>query len=392
MQPNFNEPTDLGLCRDTYHRFADSLFQDKGVSNLRKYYAGRMADLAAFVEAAAGTDDRPFVLKINPDSSHSYHATQLANRYFKPIQEFVRLISILPTSYSYSEHIEIFREACAALALNNPSLIREDNWHPLTFSHPSGMDGAMCFNALCALLRRDWSAKGYKARFQRRVVETRNRTKEYCSYIDGWFAKLATLIVLRIDLSYRPELWETITLDDLRTDFDHLYNNARNNKIFRGRRGYIAKIEYGLGKGFHMHLILLFDTQHKQALRHIHLGELIGEYWKNVVTKGRGQYWNCNANSNKYDAWGKLGIGLVDTRDTKKLDNLKEHVISYLCKMDQFIRPLGVQGAQLIRRGERPKAEAKKRGAPRQRTMPTSQRRKRPEITGFAEAVDVLGY
>ena len=64
----------------------------------------------------------------------------------------------------------------------------------------------------------------------------------------------------------------------------------------------------------------------------------------------------------------------------------------YLCKMDQFIRPLGVQEAQLIRRGERPKPEAKNRGAPRRRTMPTSQGRKRPEITGFAEAVDALGY
>lgn len=392
MKPNQDEPTNLGMCRETYQRYADSLFQDTGVIHLRKYYAARMADLAAFVEAVADTDDRPFVLKINQDGTQSYHATELANRYFKLIHEFVRLISILPTCYSYSEHIEIFREACAALALNDPSLIREDNWHPLAFSHPSGMDGAMCFNALCALLRRDWSAKGYKPTFQRRVLETRNRTKEYCSYIDQWFAKLVTLIVLRIDLSYLPDLWETITLDDLRADFEHLYNNARNNKIYRGWRGYIAKIEYGLGKGFHMHLILLFDTQHKQALRHIHLAKLIGEYWKNVVTKGRGQYWNCNANSNKYDAWGKLGIGLVDARDTKKLDNLKEHVISYLCKMDQFIRPLGVQEAQLIRRGERPKPEAKKRGAPRRRTMPTSQGRKRPEITGFAEAVDALGY
>jgi hypothetical protein len=313
----------------------------------------------------------------------------VASRYFKRIPIFIKIISLLSRHYSYSEHTEIFREACVALGLDDPATIREDNWHPATFLHHSGMDGAATFNALCDLLRRDWTAAGYKAQFQRRRQETQDRSKEYRRYIDAWFNKLATLIVLRIDLSYQPEHWATTTLDNLNTDFEHFYNNARNNKIFRGWRGYIAKIEYGLGKGLHMHLIFLFDTEHRQAIRHAYLAQQIGEYWKKVVTKGRGAYWNCNAESKKYQAWGTLGIGPIHVSKQELIRNFQFYVVDYLCKMDQFIRPKGIKGVQLIRRGNWPKAEPKKRGAPRKDRFASPVTKGIADMASLAEAVDM---
>lgn len=146
-------------------------------------------------------------------------------------------------------------------------------------------------------------------------------------------------------------------------------------------------------KIFHMHMIFLFDTEHKQAIRHVYLAQQIGRYWKTVVTKGRGAYWNCNADTKNYQRWGKLGIGPIHAEeDREKIRNLKLFVVDdYLCKMDQFLRPKGIKGVQLIRRGNWPTPEPKKLGR---------KRKVRPnypvaECTGnmanLADAVDALG-
>lgn len=391
-----DEVAELAHCRELYRQFSESIFdgeQPRDAGGLRTIYAALMADLIAFVETTASTDERPCVLMIKPNGEKDYLLSTPARRYFKRIPTFIRIVAMLSKRYSYSEHIEIFREACASLDLSDPATIRDDNWHPATFCHPSGMDGAATFSALCSLLRRNWVAMGYKAQFQRRQKETRQRSKDYQRYIDAWFTKLAKLIVLRIDLSYQPEHWETITFDDLNADYERLDNNARHNKIFRGWRGHIAKIEYGLGKGLHIHMIFLFDTEYKQAIRHVYLAQQIGEYWKTVVTKGRGTYWNCNADTRKYQRWGKLGIGPIHVEeDREKIRNLKLFVVDYLCKMDQFLRPKGIRGVQLIRRGNWPRPEPKKLGRKRKGRPVDPAAKCTQDVADFADAVDALGY
>lgn len=86
-----------------------------------------MADLITFVEAATSTDERPCVLMIQAEWRKDYLLSTLARRYFKRIPTFIRIIAMLSKRYSYSEHIELFREACASLDLSN---IQDDNWHP----------------------------------------------------------------------------------------------------------------------------------------------------------------------------------------------------------------------------------------------------------------------
>jgi hypothetical protein len=391
-----DEITELAYCRELYRQFKESLFGTGPVprtGDLRTYYSSLMADLIAFVEAAASTDERPCILTIKPNGEKDYLISRQAYRHFKRIPVFILIISLLSRRYIYSEHIEVFREACAALGLA-PSTINDNNWHLMDFLHPAGMDGATTFNALHSFLRREWAAKGYKTRFQRRREESKKRSKDYQRYVDAWFAKLAKLIVLRIDLSYRPEYWETITLEDLNADYERLENNARHNKIFRGRRGHVAKIEYGLGKGLHMHVIFLFDTEHKQAIRHVYHAQQIGEYWKRVVTKGRGDYWNCNADTAKYQRWGKLGVGSLHVEeDHEKIRNLKLFVIDYLCKMDQFLRPTGTKSVQLIRRGNWPEPEPKKRGAPRKVRSASSvtKRNTNPDMVNATAVAETIG-
>lgn len=284
---------DRRLRQQVYSDFDESIFehgQEAIRPNQRKYYAWLLAELALFVEAAAAEEEVPFVPKIESTGELGYDSTRLVDRYFRRIPEFIRIVTMLSDRYSYSEHIDLFIEACDGLGLNDTTMIREDTWHPALPLRSNGMKGAEAFNAIVAILRRDWTEKGYKTRFRRRVRESRERSKQYQAHVDAWFGELATIIVLRVDLYYKKEHWDEITLDDVTVDLDHLYANFRCNKIFKGRRGYIAKIEYGLGKGFHVHMIFLYDTEHKQAIRHVFLAKQIGEYWVNTITKGRGDY------------------------------------------------------------------------------------------------------
>lgn len=356
------------LCRKVYADFSDSLFVNDEESSsraTRKFYATVMADLVSFVEDATQSNEIPFLPQIARSGRAGYDFTPFAERYFKKLPAFITIIEMLSDKYRYSEHMEAFNDAWISLNLQDLGMTWRDIWSSPLTSHPCGRCYGEIFNAIVATLRHTWAKNGYKDRFRRRVYESNRRTQQYKNYVNAWFDKQATINFCRIDLYYRKELWNDITFEKLSTDLDHLCANFRCNTIFRGLRGYIAKIEYGLGKGPHIHMIFLFDTAEKQGRCHVFRTKEIGEYWIKTITQERGEYWNCNAKASQYERLGRLGIGPIHVSDQKRRHNLSEIVIPYLCKTDQFVRPKFGPRNRLMRRGKWPCAEPKKLGAPR---------------------------
>ena len=74
----------------------------------------------------------------------------------------------------------------------------------------------------------------------------------------------------------------------------------------------------------------------------------IGEYWKLVVTNGRGSYWNCN---DKKAGYHHLGIGMIHYSDVEKISNLKQAAV-YLVKVDHYVRMLTPDNGRTFGRGE----------------------------------------
>jgi hypothetical protein len=95
------------------------------------------------------------------------------------------------------------------------------------------------------------------------------------------------------------------------------------------------------------------------------LANKIGEYWVNIITKGRGDYWNVNDKSDQYEKLGRCGIGVIKWDNDRLRKNLKEYVVQYLCKVDQFIKPKFGGKVRLIRRGKFPEISVNKLGRPR---------------------------
>jgi len=116
--------------------------------------------------------------------------------------------------------------------------------------------------------------------------------------------------------------------------------------------GFAWKLEFGVRRGFHYHLMLIFNGRELKS--DISIVRIIGEYWKNEITKGSGTYFNCNAYKEHYKS---CGIGMFSKEKTpEKWEGIKL-MCAYLTKGDDLVR-LHLQGMRCFGKGNMPKTEA----------------------------------
>lgn len=186
-------------------------------------------------------------------------------------------------------------------------------------------------------------------------------------YIDELFEQNARLLVIRIDFGYgKTTNPYSMTEDGIyneylqaRLDIDHFFNNTRSNSLFDHMVGYVWKLEYGLDKGFHYHMLFFFDGS--KVMRDVRIAMLLGEYWDIVVTRGRGMYYNCNSIKENYKI---CGIGEINYFDSEQIEALK-YTAEYLTKPDYYGKIFTKKG-RTFGRGEMPQPRTDNRGRPRE--------------------------
>jgi hypothetical protein len=180
-----------------------------------------------------------------------------------------------------------------------------------------------------------------------RSVET--RYSAMMAYVDYLFVLKAQYGVLRVDLSYAKDT--DVDCKKIKSDWNRMYENMRHNKLFEGIDGYIYKLEYGIEKGLHIHLLLFFSMKQCKDEDCADLAWQIGEYWKNTIVKVNGNYWNCHANLQQYENLGIVAIGAIRSSDTIKRANLA-NIVKYFCKYQQFIKPRDHPKMRLLTHGK----------------------------------------
>lgn len=195
-----------------------------------------------------------------------------------------------------------------------------------------------------------------ESRNSQRMVEST------ATYIDDLFDVYSKMQFIRLDLSYKKEHARKASLEEINQDFTHLLNNRRTKpSIFENMVGYIAKREYTEDKGPHIHSVFIYDGQ--KIRKDAHMGDQIGQYWKNEITDGKGIYHNCNREK---DTYTECALGLIEHTDDAKRMVLKEKAIAYLCKEEQSIDPLKQSGSERsFTRGIAPRKKSNV-GRPRQ--------------------------
>lgn len=339
-----------------------------------KVYARLLHELEHFVQDVISGEWPVTSPEIDRPHRWGVSRNDLASKYFRSVSRYAEIPPILSPAYEYSEYANVFGSCCKKLGWPVPDT--QWAWSSIVDPVSSTTAGEM-FIRLVTEIRREFQSSKVSTKLRNRKRNAKTRYLKGCSYVDRLFANRARLIVLRLDLGYKENqvtqrLYEPIEAqkaqlqDEAQTavkDFDHLLTNQRNNAIFEGLKGYIAKLEYGIQAGVHWHLLLFFDGSIRNPSSHSFLAQSIGEYWVENITKGVGSYWNCNANTDKYERFGTLGIGLIESHQSCLRDNLKRHVLKYFYKTTQYLRPKFGPKIRLIRKGVAPQPSA--RGRPR---------------------------
>jgi len=299
----------------------------------------------------------------------------------------VEQIDFMLPIYRFNPYVELF------IRNMNNRLGGTEGVHRLINCNNEVVKAVDSFNGFVDSIREEAKSKAFKIITNN---HKRSSNKNYISllhYIDNLFINRSRLLVLRIDLSYEKEPHnyrlnkEEINQKYLqaKNDREHFFNNMRSNTLFNHLLGYVWKLEYGVSKGFHYHMIFFFDGSKVQ--QDITKAEMIGKYWRDVITQRRGASQNCNINKKKYKY---LGIGMINHNETELIENLKNKVAYYLIKPDYYARMAvmdenGKRG-RTFGKGEIIKSKDT-RGRPRNQTIDIQQERYASDIALIEQLV-----
>lgn len=205
---------------------------------------------------------------------------------------------------------------------------------------------------------------GREPRFVDRTKRRRRRLtknhRELLRYVDAQIERHRRLLAIRLDLGYRkPNNWPHVPASGLdaatvKRHWKKLRRHALKNFPITG---FVWKLEAGLLKGFHFHVLILLNGD--KVRNDIGIAQEIGRKWQEI-TEGLGLYFNCNAGR-----YVRRGVGMIDYRDAEKIENLKRWVVPYLTKVDLYVE-LAVPGLRTFGKGNMPSLRSpQRRGRPR---------------------------
>ena len=235
----------------------------------------------------------------------------------------------------YSIEVQMFFDCCADMAF----CIDELKENRMTLKK------AIEFNELVSYVRKVYALPMYKNLFNSRNEQIESQKIIYKAYVSNLFIKHSKLLTLRIDLGYQSE---TSSIEQLQAERDQFFQHRRSNALFDDMVGYIWVMEYGQGRGAHLHLILFFNGQRVQ--KDTYYAIEICAYWKRIAGPS-GWANTSNLDKRKLQRDGTCGIGLINHHDEDMIQNL-HRVIDYLFKLEQHLPYRPSKNFRTMGRGE----------------------------------------
>jgi hypothetical protein len=180
-------------------------------------------------------------------------------------------------------------------------------------------------------------------------------------YVDALFGFYSRLLIVRVDFAYRDVPLKMSSekrndwMERIYADRSRFVNNMDQNGIFRGLVGWMMKMEYGLRRGFHVHAIFFFngDVRHGDVA----IAFDVGRYWQDVITKGEGTFYACNAHADRYAKWRDPtvgnALGMIHRGYFKKRAYLMRAIL-YIIKEELYAKVLIGPRRRIFFKGEMP--------------------------------------
>lgn len=260
--------------------------------------------------------------------------------------------------HQFNPYVELFlRKATERRLFGLP-------WHLNILNDDETIGALDSLNGMVEDIRREGRSAAFKNRLKTFVRTSNKNYRELRRYIQAHFDRYARLAIVRLDFGYLKKYHTAangeipITYEDVKQHWAALLKYLRSKLPVRGFEGFAYKLEYGLEKGFHLHVMLIFDAS--KVREDVTIARLVGEVWKNEITTGRGLYFNCNAFKSGYK---RCGIGIINHDDKWGREGL-EAAAFYLTKPDYYVTVMTPDGGRSFGKGNMPKP-APKMGRPR---------------------------
>lgn len=152
--------------------------------------------------------------------------------------------------------------------------------------------------------------------------QERKNKIELEKYLNRILNHYSRLLFVRVDIGIIQEHQVNWDVEDFHSALEILRNRMSNkDSCFRHVQGCVWAFEQGAKKGYHCHLLLIYDGNLRDGDEW--LGEAVGKYWQECITNHQGSYYNCNRKENKekFKANGLLGIGMIHRNQPKQVEN-----------------------------------------------------------------------
>ncbi|WHA53399.1 inovirus-type Gp2 protein [Acinetobacter pittii] len=153
------------------------------------------------------------------------------------------------------------------------------------------------------------------------------------------------LLFVRVDLGYLKCSMSTITIKGFYAHISSLIKLMKDkNNYFKHLLGYGLALEQGITKGYHGHLLLIYNgSKHDQDW---YLGDQVIKKWESITQNiGYGRHSNTKEIKDKYDRQGILGIGMIKREHPSQVHNALK-VAQYLVEPEKYgqmllVKPVG---------------------------------------------------
>jgi hypothetical protein len=212
------------------------------------------------------------------------------------------------------------------------------------------------FNQFVSKIRSISNTTSFKRKIRNFERNSNENLAKFKEYISAHFARRSRLLFLRLDLGYRDAFVNLVERNvetiyrKIKSDWHKLHTDLNRKILQKNLRGFVWKLEYGLKKSFHLHVLLILDSSNLRS--EITIGKIIGDHWEKTITEGQGCYFNCNAKKKSYRF---CGIGQVHRDDAAMRQDLQDRVGFYLTKPDYVLCLQTPDGGRCFGKGNMPK-------------------------------------
>ncbi|WP_440095200.1 hypothetical protein ACSUBI_13175 [Acinetobacter baumannii] len=174
------------------------------------------------------------------------------------------------------------------------------------------------------------------ARFIQQEQQNRNSLHQYLTKLITHYSEL---LFVRVDLGYLKEQQVYIGIENVQQHMSILRNRIANqDRCFMGLRGYAWALEQGENKGYHCHLLLIYDPSKRMS--DWYLADQVGKLWQSI-TGNLGWYFNCNTTDHKqqFKELNRLGVGHIQCNVQLEVSNALNAAM-YLVNPEKYAQHL----------------------------------------------------